>query len=254
MINGLFLSAQGAHTQQVRLGVVSNNLANVTTTGFKRDLAVFQAHEPFDLVHGDPRNTPENLREAWGGVTVAEVETDFSQNSIKPTEGNLDIALTGPGFLRVSQGGKKFLTRDGRFTLQNDGTLTTLNGAKVLTQDGSPINIDVEGGPISIAGDGTISQQTEEGLNPIGQLGLVQPKSYDKLRKVGSNLYENLGGQTAAGPELSVKQGHIETSGVEPMHEMVQLIETSRAFDANLNMIKFQDEALGTLLSTVPRL
>ena len=107
---------------------------------------------------------------------------------------------------------------------------------------------------MTIGPDGTIGQVTAQGLLSVGKIALVQPKSYQDLKKVGSNMYENLGKETPAGADLSLKQGFLEASGIVPVHEMVQLIETSRAFEANLNMIKYQDEALGTLLSTVPRL
>ncbi len=254
MINGLYLSAQGAQAQQTRLDVVSNNLANASTTAFKRDLAIFQAHEPFDLENGQPENTPVNLQDSWGGVTVAEIETDFSQNPLEATEGALDVALTGPGFIKVAAGGKNYLTRDGAMIVDSEGNLLTAGGANVLSDSGTPLQIDTGGGRVTIASDGTISQESSQGLLPVGKIALVQPQSNDQLKKIGSNLYENLGGETPAGPELSLKQGFLEASGVVAVHEMVQLIETSRAFEANINMIKYQDDALGTLLSTVPRL
>lgn len=254
MINGLYLSAQGAQAQQVRLGVVSNNLANATTTGFKRDLALFQSHRPFDEVRGDSEDMPERLKDSLGGISIASIETDFTQNALKETGGSLDIALEGKGFLQVSSGSKRFLTRDGRMTIDGEGNFVTSGGAKVLSETGVPIAVDPNGGGITIASDGTVSQESAQGLQAVGQLALVQPQSLHDLKKVGNNLYENMGSEIPAGPELKINQGFLESSGVEPIKEMVSLIETSRAFEANLNMLKYQDEALGTLLNTVPRL
>lgn len=254
MINGLYLSAQGAQTQQVRLGVVSNNLANASTTGFKRDLAVFQSHAPYDLVQGNSADTPDHLKSSMGGVTTAEIKTDFSQNAIRATGGGLDIALTGPGFIKVSDGKNRFLTRDGRLQVSQDGTLVTSGNQKVLSDGGTPLAVDPAGGAITISPDGVVSQESAQGLLGVGRIALVQPNSLDELSKVGKNLYRNDGGEKPAGNELTLKQGYLEWSGVEPVQEMVQLIETSRAFEANINMIKYQDEALGTLLNTVPRL
>jgi len=254
MINGLYLSAQGAHTQQIRLDVVSNNLANASSTGFKRDMTVFESHLPFDFVQGNPRDTPEKLANSWGGTTIAEIKTDYSQNPLQATEGSLDVALAGPGFLKVATKAGKFLTRDGALTLQQDGTLETSGGAKVLSDEGAPITVNPSEGEIFIGAEGIVSQEAEGDFTEVGRIALVEPQSYDKLKKVGDNLYTNLGGDRPVGPETSLKQGFLEASGVKPVNEMVNLIETSRAFEANLNMIKFQDEALGNLLSTVPRL
>ena len=205
-------------------------------------------------MRGQPHDTPEQLPNSWGGVTVAEIVTDYSQNPVEATEGALDVALTGPGFIKVKNGGRQYLTRDGRFLIENDGTLATTGGAKVLNQEGVPIQVDPSAGRVTIADDGTVNQDSDQGLSAVDKIGLVQPRDYQKLQKVGENLYRNHGGEIPAGPELTLMQGYLETSGVDAVTEMVDLIETSREFEANLNMIKFQDEALGNLLSTVPRL
>ncbi len=254
MIDGLYLSALGAKSQEIRLGVVSNNLANASTTGFKRDLTVFENHLPFDLVQGNPRDTPERLVNSFGGNTVAEIVTDFSQNPLEATGGSLDVALAGPGFIKVATKAGKFLTRDGALTLDQDGTLVTTDGARVLSDEGAPITVNPSAGPVTIGPDGLVSQEYEQELEEVGKIALVEPRHYDQLQKVGNNLYKNHGGERPAGPDLSLKQGFLEGSGVQAVHEMVQLIETSREFEANMNMIRFQDEALGNLLSTVPRL
>src|SRR5690242_9194235 len=110
MIYGLYLSAQGAQIQTLRQAVVSNNLANAATTGFKRDLVTAQAHLAYDAEHGRPTWTAGNLHEMPGGVTPGDGATDFTQGPLKQTKGNFDIALQGKGFLRVTDGKKTFLT------------------------------------------------------------------------------------------------------------------------------------------------
>ena len=254
MIYGLYLSSQGAQTESARLDVLANNLANASTSSFKRDLAIVQSHEPFDAMHGRSSTMPGNLQEATGGTSLAEVVTDFTVGPLQPTGGNLDIALAGPGFFKVRNERGEFLTRDGRLSITDDGTLVTAGGHQVLDTAGNPIEVAPQGGKITIRFDGSITQTTEEETLDLGTMDIVEPASYGDLQKVANNLYRNLGSESPAGPEVILKQGFLEASGVNPINEMMALISASRAFEANVNMIKYQEETLGQLLSTVPRL
>lgn len=250
MLYGLYLSAQGAQARSTQLDVVANNLANVGTNSFKRDLALFQTHRSYDSEYGNSAQVPYGLSDSSGGMTVAETHTDFSQGSLQKTGGALDLAIAGPGFFRINNGSEEMLSRDGRFTQNASGDLMTADGYRVLSAEGAPIRISEEAVSIEIADDGTISERAADGsLSTIAQLGLVQPSDQRALQKVGDNLYRRAGDETPVEEGTRIIQGFLESSGVNPVVETMRMIEASRGFETNLNMIKFQDESLARLLT-----
>jgi flagellar basal body rod protein FlgG len=250
MLYGLYLSAQGAQVQSLRQEVVSNNLANAATASFKRDLVTAQSHVPYDVENGKPGWIYDSLKNMPGGVTPAEVATDFSQGDLTQTKGGFDVALQGKGFLRVSDGKKMFLTRDGQLALGSQNQLVTRDqGLAVLNTSGQPmVNVDPER-PIEVLPDGSVFQGDTE----VGKLAVVEPRSYGELNKVGRNLYSTSGKLTPAKPETEVKQGYVESSGIRPVASMMELIESSRVLEANVNMIHYQDDSLSRLLGSLPR-
>lgn len=249
MIYGLYLSAQGAQVQTLRQDVLANNLANASTPSFKRDLLQVQWHPQYDEAQGKD-GTPKNLSQLTGGVSAGDVVTDFRTGPQMPTGNSLDIAITGKGFLRVAEGADEYLTRDGRLAVDPDGTLVTReHGLTVMGKTGGAVTGLDPGLPVDFAADGTISQA---GL-PRGLLGIVQPESSRNLQKVGRNLYTNTGNLQPLDNNVRILGGYLEQSGVNSVTEMVDLIETSRAYEANVNMIKYQDESLGRLLASAGR-
>jgi flagellar basal-body rod protein FlgF len=251
MLYGLYHSAQGIQAQSSRVDVIANNLANASTTGFKRDLALFQSSRTYDVDHGGSE-PPGNQNVFSGGVSKAQIATDFSNGPLVRTGGAYDVALTGHGFFQVSDGQQKYLTRNGQFTVAANGDLVT-QGSRMRVQSsvGGPISIPAEATRIEIANDGTLSAIDNDGnRNQIGRLALVQPASESQLQKAGNSLYRTEGAVSPAGPDLQVKQGYVESSGINALNEMVQMIQASRAVEANVNMIKFQDDALDRLLQT----
>lgn len=253
MLYGLHLSAQGAKAQSTRLDVIANNLANASTTAFKRGLAVFQAHPPYDVEHGLQGQVPGDLNESTGGTTVAGVFTDRSNGPLVETANQLDVAIVGPGYLQVADGnGEKLVTRKGNFALNASGELMLAGSRhKVLSTAGSPITFNPQGGAITFGADGTVSQIVEGAPTQLGKLAIVQPGSTDALEAIGQGLYRT---NTAVTPaeQAQIRQGMLEGSGVRPVKEMLSMIEASRSFETNVNMIKFQDEALSRLLQSVP--
>lgn len=250
MIYGLYLSAQGAETQSLRQDVIANNLANANTTSFKRNLAIFQEHLPFDAQHGQVE-LPEGLLEHTGGLSVGEVVTDFSPGSVENTDAPSDVALMGPGFFRVTDGEQEYLTRDGRLDLDRQGNLIQREtGFRVIGTNG-PMTASPTVGPLEIGGDGTITQAG--GNVYVGRLAVVEPTDYRSLVKVGDSLFETQGTVVPAAESTQVRQGHLENSGTNPVAEMMEMITASRAFEANVNMIKFQDESLSKLIGSLPR-
>lgn len=254
MIYGLFQSAQGAAAQSARLDAIANNLANASTGAFKRQLAVFRERAPFDVVNGVSREVPGNLNASSGGVELEQMATDFSDGPLQKTGGPFDIALSGPGFFRVTDGQQELLTRNGRLTRNNNGDLVMSDtGLAVLGTDGTPIRGIAETGAVEVSSDGTMRQLAPDGSRTlVGRLDLVIPQSVDSLVRMGNGLYSAEGPVDAA-PDVKVHQGYLEGSGTNSVTEMMQMIEASRAFEMNLNVMKFQDEALGQLLQSVAR-
>ncbi len=255
MIYGMHLSAQGARALSTRLDVIANNLANAGTTGFKKALTLFQDHRTYDVENGEPYDTPGDLNTLSGGVTVSSVETDFSQGSLAETGKDFDVALSGKGFFQVADAqNRQFLTRNGNFTITQEGDLVTQGtGFKVLDVDGSPIRLNSAAQETRISADGTVTQLVAGANLPVGQLGIFAPPKPAEMQKVGDSLYAVTGTVPAAGSDVQVKQGFLEASGTNPITEMLSMIQTSRAFEMNINMMKQQDDTLGQLLRSVPR-
>lgn len=255
MLYGLYLSAQGAENQSLRLETIANNVANADTTAFKRDLAVFQDHPPFDVQHGYMTHPPGNLNESTGGTTIAMTQTDFGEGPLQETGGAYDLAITGLGFFQVRNGSENLLTRNGQFTVNNLGEIITQDqGLPVLSRDGTSIIVPPFIENLNINADGNIvGMMKDGGVVPLGQLDLVQPASLDDLQKLGTSLYRSSGPVLPAEPSVQVRQGFLEASGVNPIAETVQMIEASRAFETNINMIRTQDETLSRLLQSMSR-
>jgi len=247
VIYGLYLSAQGAELQSTRLDVVANNLANAGTNSFKRDLAVFQAHLPHDLEHGENRPAPGNLNESTGGLALGDIITDYSNGSLIESASNYDLALAGPGFFQVSHGDQSLLTRDGRMTINDDGQLVTEEGGLPFkTTSGSPVVIPRDTLELTVNNAGEVF--ADDTL--IGQLDIVVPESDSQLQKVGGNYYQASGRLNPISNQTRVRQGFVEASGTNPIREMMELIDASHGLETNLNMIKYQDEALARLLQS----
>lgn len=242
---GLYISAEGAHAQSRRVETLANNLANADTVGFKRDLAVFQARNAEETQQGLDYAGSHSWNDIGGGVRVAETKTDFSPGTFKSTGIRSDMAIGGEGFFMVRRPDGDYLTRAGNFTFNSNGQLVTQDNYPVLSDAGTPIEIDPDGGEWRLTGDGSIVQDGNQ-----QNLALVKPRSLGDLTKVGQNLFKALAPTTPLDPSMrQVQGGFIEQSDVAPATEMTELIEASRAFEANISMIKNHDQMMGTLTS-----
>ena len=245
---GMYISAEGAAAQAQRLAVIANNLANVDTAGFKQDVPTFQARFAEAIQQGQSQPGDQSVNDIGGGVKMIEVETDYSVGQFKRTGNDLDLAISGKGFFHIrGEDGEQYLTRAGNFALDTQGRLVTQNGHRpVLDQAGGEIQINREL-PYSISTDGFISQ-----AGVIYALGMSQPPALDELIKVGNNLFQPMG-EVEPVPlvERNIRQGFLEMSGANPVRQMMAMIETTRAFEANTRMIQNQDTMLGALISRV---
>jgi flagellar basal-body rod protein FlgF len=241
---GLYLSAEGAYAQSQRLDVLSNNMANVATPGFKRDVALFQCR----LTQAQQEALPpaaNGLDQLGGGVRMMATATDYSMGPLQQTKNDGDMAIGGDGFFMVRHGNRDFLTRAGNFQMTATGQLVTQNGDAVLSEDRNPIEIDPEGGPWQITPDGGMSQAGD-----VIKLAMVRPRSMGDLAKIGDNLFAPLAPTQPVPDEQRQMLWHsLEQSTVKPSAEMMELIEASRAFEMNVSMIHTQDEVMGTLIN-----
>lgn len=251
MIQGLYLSAQGAQIQQLRQEVISNNLANASTASFKRDLIRAQANASFDSAHGGASRLPHHQNELPGGITPYDVATEFVQGQLSATGNPMDVGIVGKGFLQAQDGRRTYLTRDARLAIAPDGTLVSRDhGHAILGANGSGPILGLDPSlPLTVESDGLLRQSGGE----VGRLAILEPFNYRQIQKSGHNQYVASGRVVNAPEETQLKQGMTELSSVQPVTELTSLIEASRAFESNINMIKHQDEALGRLLSVVPR-
>ena len=257
----LWIAKTGLDAQQMRMAVISNNLANVNTTGFKRDRAVFE-----DLLYQTIRQpgaqSTQNTQLPSGlmlgtGVRPVATEKLFTQGNLIQTGNPLDVAINGSGFLQVLQpDGTLAYTRDGTLQVNSQGQLVTSSGYVIQPSITIPANTQ----SITIGTDGTVSAQIAGTATP-NQLGSLQLANFINppgLEPVGDNLYV----QTAASgtpqtgtPGLNglgtLVQGSLESSNVNVVQEMVDMIETQRAYEMNSKAIATSSQMLQFLTSNL---
>ncbi len=254
MIQGVYLSAQGAGIQSFRQDVLSNNLANASTTGFKRDVPIFRVFEPNEVYNDLPVHLTGDREKGVAGVALDGVATVHASGPLEKTDRPYDLGLTGEGFFRVSDGQQEFLTRNGRFDRDKSGHLVMEDtGLRVLNTAGTPVTIPDGLSQFDVTSSGKIEGANNAGQTiELGQIDLVTATP-ERLTKTGDSLYAfpDSSELQPAQDRVRIRQGFIEASGVNPMLEMTSMIEASRTFEANINMIRMQDESLGRLLQSV---
>lgn len=249
MAYGLYMSAEGAQAQSRRMEVIANNLANVDTVGFKRQLAVFQARYSEAEQQGHSQAGGGSIDDIGGGIELLSTDTDFSQGTLHRTGVNSDMALRGDGFFLVRRGSEDFLTRAGNFRITDRGELVTQHGDAVLTEGGSPVVIAQPNQPFTVNPDGSIQQGGDQ-----QRLAIVKTGSPAELERVGENLFRPLGEHTpVSAAERQVAGGFLEASGSTAVNEMVEMIETSRILEANMNLMQTQDQMFGNLVTRLTR-
>lgn len=250
---GLYIAAEGAQAQAQRVEVIANNIANVDTAGFKRDLAVLQARYAQAIENGTDYPNSGSINNVGGGVYVSEKVTDYSRGSLKGTNLPTDLAIAGEGFFQIDIDGETYLTRAGDFTFTAEGNLVTSAGNPVLDTDGIPVQVD----PEALAGH-IGNYFDENGFVTVGgdviPLAMVKPASLSDLAKYGDNAFFPLAAvEPLTLEERQTRPGYLEKSGVNSITEMMTMIEAQRAYEANVNLIKNHDEMLGNLVNRVLR-
>ena len=281
MIRGWYTGASGMRAQQWRLDAVSNNLANVATDGYKRDVAAFKAfpellisRQDDDGVYQHPFGSGDAapiVGKMGTGVELNELFTVFEQAAIKETSSDFDIALDGKGFFSVATPWGERYTRNGSFQLGKEGILETKEGYPVLGENGilrvkaNNFQVDKDGRIfINAALDADpnvmVSKQsnTWEDVQLLDTLKLVEFELDRYLEKQGSSMYKESDTSGPArvigeGRRPKVFQGFVEASNVNPVTEMVEMIEVNRSYEANQKIIQVEEAALGTLINQVAK-
>lgn len=224
------------------LETTANNVANQTTSGFKADHIAFREY----LSSIDAASSGDPLVSL---VVDPDTYTDFSPGGLEQSYRDLDFAIDGDGFFSVETAGGVRYTRDGRFGVNALGELVTRSGAQVLDSGGSPILVDPEAGPVLATPDGELQQNA----TPIAALGVFRFDDLRQLRKGGDNLFA-AASEPAAAVAPRVRQGFFETSNVNPVAAMTDMIEIMRAYEQAARLTETANElarrAIETLGST----
>ena len=254
MVRGLYTAYTGMINQQKRLDTVTNNLANASTTGFKREGLTSKSFDQMLTVKLNDLSVPylnEGIGKMSLGVKIGENYTDYSQGSFKETGNTYDLALAGNGFFTISYTDKKGntsakYTRDGEFTMDSEGYLRTLEGDYVQGEGGN-IMIPVETSEVSIRDNGDIYADGEY----VDSLRIVDFEDYNNIEKFGENLYNVVDGATETESTAAVKQGYLEMSNINVVKEMVEMITISRAYESNQKLIQTEDDMLDKSVNQV---
>jgi len=257
MIRSLWIARTGLDAQQTQLDVISNNLANVSTNGFKRARAVFE-----DLLYQNMRQpgaqtsqqtqVPTGLQLGTGVRPVATARI-FTQGNLQKTDNTLDVAINGNGFFQVLlPDGTTGYTRDGSFHKDNQGQIVTSEGYPLQPN----ITVPADAQSVSIGNDGTVTV-TQPGSPAATEIGAIQLATFVNnggLLSIGQNLYLETAASGAPTPNAPggngagiVVQGYVETSNVNVAEELVTMIQTQRAYELNSKVISTSDSMLGRL-------
>ncbi len=266
MVKGLYTAWTGMVNEMNRLDVITNNLANADTNGYKKEGATAESFKTQLALRIKDSSVPTWRARAIGdvnmGVKIGETYTDYTQGSFKVTDNKYDCAIDGNGFFAVSFTDKagntsvKY-TRDGAFTISTDGFLRTKDGDYVLNQNGTlngdpAANNFIQLDPnqdFTINKAGFIYQNDQL----VGQLGLADFENYDFLSKYGENMYELAEGGQVIPANANIEQGYIEASNVKVVDEMVTMITIARAYESNQKMIQTFDTMLDKAVNQVGR-
>jgi flagellar basal-body rod protein FlgG len=257
MIRSLWISKTGLDAQQTQLDVISNNLANVSTNGFKRSRAVFE-----DLLYQTVRQPgaqssqqtqlPSGLQIGTGVRPVA-TERIFTQGNVNQTNNDKDLAIQGAGFFQILlPDGTTAYTRDGSFQTDNQGQLVTSSGYTLQP----PITIPQNTTKLSVGRDGTVSIM-QAGSTASTQIGTIQVATFINpagLESRGENLYVETSASGTPNPNTpgtngagALWQGYVETSNVNVVEELVNMIQTQRAYEINSKAITTSDQMLAKI-------
>ncbi len=256
MVKGLYTAYTGMINQQNRMDVLTNNLANSATNGYKKEGATGQAFDDMlaiKIKDSSAYNLSRGIGDVSLGVKIGECYTDYGQGSFRVTDNIYDLAIDGDGFFAISYTNKagetsvKY-TRDGAFSVTREGYLVTKDGDYVLNQAAAQAGNPGQAGyirvdpnlPLVVDDNGNLYQNNAL----VGQVGLVDFANYDFLAKYGENMYDLVEGGQVQASNARIEQGTLEMSNVNVVSEMVEMINVTRAYESNQKIIQTIDSTL----------
>jgi flagellar basal-body rod protein FlgG len=250
MIRGLYTTAAGLATAQLRLGVVSNNIANMQTPGYKQDQLPEDIGKAIDLQRWATNPQGEAVGSIQLGPQVGVSQLDLSPGPMQETSNPLDLAIGGSGFFATqAPDGSVRYTRDGGFLTDSNGALRARDGSAVLDAKGQPITLP-QNSDIAVAADGSILANG----NQVAQLQIVDFAPGSQLNKVGNGMFTAPAGVAPQAANGQVYQGYLEQSNVDQTESMVATMNLVRAYEANQKMLQMQDETLKSTVNDVGRI
>ncbi|MCQ2749820.1 MAG: flagellar basal-body rod protein FlgF [Clostridia bacterium] len=247
MIRGLYTAATSMQTQMNKMDIITNNMANANTIGYKKD-AMVQDSFSLQLAKRIEKMGDTKVGTVSLGVGTSNVVTNFDQGNMVNTGGKLDVALSGDGFFVVSSKNGDRYTRAGNFTLNNNGDLTDANGNLVESTTGQAIHIGT--GEVGISNRGCVMVDNVE----VGTIKVVDFADKAYLTKEGDGLFKTKEGATEKAFEGTVIQGFTEGSNVNSVREMVNMITLNRNYEANSKVIQTEDNLLDKAVNDIGRL
>jgi flagellar basal-body rod protein FlgG len=265
MVKGLYSAWSGMVNEMNRMDIMTNNLANADTNGYKKEGATSQTFSEqlaVKIKDQSDNGQPVTLGGMYPGVKIGETYTDYSQGSFQVTDSQYDVALDGDGFFAIAFTNKNGetsvkYTRDGAFTVNTEGYLVTKDGDYVLNQNGADNTDPGAGNRIRLDPNQTftIDEKGDIWQNEVqvATLGVVDFENYDYLEKYGENLYQTVDGATLTDSSARVRQGYIEASNVNVVTEMVNMITITRAYESNQKVLQTEDSLLDRAVNNVGR-
>ncbi|MTI58809.1 MAG: flagellar basal-body rod protein FlgF [Firmicutes bacterium] len=245
MIKGLYTAASSMLANQNKMSLISNNLANVNTTGYKKDEGIQESFPEMLISRIEKDKKSREIGSLGTGTRLQETYTDLTQGSLYATGNELDLAIDGDGYFVVETPEGIRYTRNGNFTLNDNGQIVTNQGYLVMGEEG-PMQT-ISGRNIQIDGSGQLYLDNLRGDNFL----VVNFPNTDQLTKIGDNLYTS---QVEGEEELAdfqIRQGYLENSNVNVVQEMVKMIETNRYYTANQKVITAYDSTLDKVVNSV---
>lgn len=250
MIRSFYIAGTAMATHVDRMDVLTNNLTNVDTTGYKKDKIISRSFSDVLMARlNDPYvlSVSKNIGPQNNGIHIDEIVTDFSQSGFDETARLSDFALEGTGFFVVETPDGPKYTRDGSFFVNDDGDLVNSDGYYVSGVNG---HIRVGAGDFSVNAQGEVSVDGQV----VNQFRLATFDDLTGLRKSGDNLYINYTNQPVRTPaNIQVKQGFLETSNVDTAEEIVRMMELTRSFSYNQRVLSMVDQSLEKTVNEIGR-
>ncbi|MDO5519577.1 MAG: flagellar basal-body rod protein FlgF [bacterium] len=251
MVKGLYSAYTGLLSEQKRLDIVSNNVANAATVGYKKEGVTNQAFGELLAIKTKDASVDQSIGSMSLGTKLGEVYTNYDQGSLQETGNTFDLAISGKGFFQVAVADKNGnettkYTRDGSFKLDSNGYLLDSDGNHLIGENGY-VQVPDTNGTIAIDDSGAVFCNNVQ----VDLIELKDFEDYNYLKKYGNNLYDAVDGAAEKDATGNVLQGYLEQSNVQTVEEMVNMITITRAYETNQKVMNTMDSMLDKVVNQV---